>query len=169
MEWFSFFFAIMNFSNFWQNLQIFSYFLTFIVIIQVLESQGPENLIKGWIVSYWKIFSSLWIGFNFWISQIFPIFFVKIRIFQVFEFFSHFFLVFQLQGPAIWKKLLWGLLIGNCIVSSINGMVFNILMSRILAFFDKICNFFLNLPKAFVSFWYSSILKCENNTYSTFW
>ena len=49
------------------------------------------------------------------------------------------FWVFQLQGPG---NLLQGLIIGHCTVSSNNGLVFNIFMSRILEFFDKICNFF---------------------------
>ena len=42
------------------------------------------------------------------------------------------FLCFQLQEP---ENLLLGLVIGHCVVSSNNGLVFNILMSRILAFF----------------------------------
>ena len=57
-----------------------------------------------------------------------------------FKFFENllFFEFFQLQGQG---NLLQGLIIGHYTVSSNNGLVFNIL-SRILSFFDKICNFF---------------------------
>ena len=102
-------------------------------LLSSLSPRGQENLISGWIISYLKIFSCHGIGFNFSISQILAIFifgkisifFRFLKIFVIFEF-------FQLQGPG---NLFWGLLIGHCIVSSNNGMVFNILMPRILSFF----------------------------------
>ena len=60
--------------------------------------------------------------------------------FQVFENLS-FFKFFQLQGPG---NLIWGLLIGHCVFSSNNGMVFN-------RFFDKVCKFF-KVSKSFCQF-----------------
>ena len=134
----------MNFSIFWQNLQFFHIFWHLLPVFNLFESHGPKNLIRGWIISYWRISSCHGIGFNFWISQILAIFFDKTlffwqNFFQVFENFCNFFQFFQLQGPG---NLLWGLLIGHFIVASNSGMVFNILMSPILKFFDKICKFF---------------------------
>ena len=52
--------------------------------------------------------------------------------FKFFEFFLSFFEIFQLQGSG---NLLYGVITGLCIVSSNNGLVFNILMSHLLALF----------------------------------
>ena len=59
------------------------------------------------------------------ILLIFAIFSSFLKIMSFFE-------VWQLKGPRI---LIHGLIIGQCIVYCDNRLVFNILMSRILAFF----------------------------------
>ena len=61
----------------------------------------------------------------------FSIFSCKSRIFRFLKIFV-IFQFFQFQGSG---NLFRGLLVGHCIVSSNNGMVFKILMSRILFFF----------------------------------
>ena len=50
---------------------------------------------------------------------------------KFFENFCHI-LIFQLQGPG---NIIYSLKIEHCMVSSNNGVVFNILISRNLAFF----------------------------------
>ena len=152
----------MNFNIFWQSLQFFHVFWHLLSLFKLFESQVPENLKSGWMISYWKFFWSHRIGFNFWISQILAIFLTK---FASFWKFSSYFQFFQLQGQG---NLLWGLLIGHFIVSFNNGRVFHILVSQILAFFLIKSAIFSRYPKVFVSFWYSSTLKCEKS-YSTFW
>ena len=115
---------------FWQSLQFFHIFFDIVSLFKLLESQGPENLISGWIISYWKFF---WLPWNrCQLLNITNFAFYKIRIFFRFWKFLSVFQFFQLQGPG---NFLWDLLIGHFIVSSNNRIVFNILMSRILAFF----------------------------------
>ena len=127
-----------------------SCFLTYLLSsFKFFDCQRQENLIMGWIISYWKFFICHGIGFNFWISQILAIFLNKFAFSGFWKLLS-FFQFLQFQGPG---NLLWGLLIGHCIVSSNNRMVFNFLMSRILMI---------------LSFWYSSILTCKKS-YSAFW
>ena len=61
-----------------------------------------------------------------------------LQFFSSFLIFLSFCEYFQLQRPG---KVLFGFIIGHYIVSSNNGLVFNILMSQNLHFLDKICYF----------------------------
>ena len=70
-------------------------------------------------------------------------------IFAIFWKFLSFFEFFQLQGPG---NVLCGLTIEHCMICINNGLVFNILMSRKLAFFNIKLAFFSRFPKIFVNF-----------------
>ena len=99
---------------------------------------GAQKYYQGLDKKLLKCFELSWNRFDYY--NFFAIFFDKVRITLRFLKILVAFSIFpSLQGPG---NLLWGFLMALSIVSSNNGKVFNILMSRILAFSDEICNFF---------------------------
>ena len=97
-----------------------------------------------------KMLHCCWCQWNcfqqFNVSNLGIFFFINLLFFLKVFFFEIFFEFFQRQGPG---NLLYSLAKGHCLVSNNNGMVFNILMSRFLAFFGI---FLLSLTKIFCQF-----------------
>ena len=137
-------------------MQFFSISLTLCFLIQIFPVPRVTKPPKGFDYELLTNFICDEIVFHLFTVTKFSCFLIKLAFFKFFyRKFLSFFMFSQSREP---RNLLWGLLLGYCVLSRLNGMSFKILTSRIFAFFGQNL-IFLTFSVIIQVFWASMVRK----------